>query len=303
MGDLHSIPYTNTFASSSSLDSVWDFQMNNIGISNNNSYMENTPPPSLTSNFEDDGHDQFSTGYLQDALSFELDRSKRRRLLLFAGDQTFSSQICMNSIPGYWDSSDSSTTENSGEDLCCLAQITSQTSINSGSGVGFDDDIGVAFQELSSKPDSFQNNLLLGCFSDTNNSKKTTALSNSSSLQGPPTLTSSHNLSLDLGEVKFDERAEKLLGKRSPKKITRVVYPFAMVKPPGGGAEGAFTLNDINERILMPPTRPLRHPVGDYACRPILSPQGPGLSGKAVVAFTRIHTQGRGTITIIRTKG
>ncbi|XP_047309056.1 uncharacterized protein LOC124912475 isoform X2 [Impatiens glandulifera] len=236
MGDLHSIPYTNTFASSSSLDSVWDFQMNNIGISNNNSYMENTPPPSLTSNFEDDGHDQFSTGYLQDALSFELDRSKRRRLLLFAGDQTFSSQICMNSIPGYWDSSDSSTTENSGEDLCCLAQITSQTSINS-------------------------------------------------------------------GEVKFDERAEKLLGKRSPKKITRVVYPFAMVKPPGGGAEGAFTLNDINERILMPPTRPLRHPVGDYACRPILSPQGPGLSGKAVVAFTRIHTQGRGTITIIRTKG
>lgn len=83
--------------------------------------------------------------------------------------------------------------------------------------------------------------------------------------------------------------------------ITRVVYPFALVKP--GGVEGDVTLNDINERILMPPTRPVRHPVGDFACRPCVSPHGPGLSGKAVVALTRIHTQGRGTITIIRTKG
>ncbi|GLT96809.1 hypothetical protein SLE2022_144070 [Rubroshorea leprosula] len=83
--------------------------------------------------------------------------------------------------------------------------------------------------------------------------------------------------------------------------ITRVVYPFALVKP--GGREGDVTLNDINERILMPPTRPVRHPVGDFACRPCVSADGPGLSGKAVVALTRIHTQGRGTITIIRTKG
>ena len=83
--------------------------------------------------------------------------------------------------------------------------------------------------------------------------------------------------------------------------ITRVVYPFAVVKP--GGREGDVTLNDINERILMPPTRPVKHPVGDFACRPCVSPHGPGLSGKAVVALTKIQTQGRGTITIIRTKG
>lgn len=83
--------------------------------------------------------------------------------------------------------------------------------------------------------------------------------------------------------------------------IRKVVYPFALVKP--GGVEGDITLNDINERILMPPTRPVRHPVGDFACRPCVSADGPGLSGKAVVALTRIHTQGRGTITIIRTKG
>jgi len=89
--------------------------------------------------------------------------------------------------------------------------------------------------------------------------------------------------------------------KRRKTVATRVVYPFALVKP--GGVEGDMTINDINERILMPPTRPVRHPVGDFACRPCVSADGPGLSGKAVVALTRIHTQGRGTITIIRTKG
>ncbi|TYJ97168.1 protein XRI1 [Cucumis melo var. makuwa] len=85
-------------------------------------------------------------------------------------------------------------------------------------------------------------------------------------------------------------------------KKRKVVYPFALVKP--GGVEGDVTLNDINQKILMPPTRPVRHPVGDFACRPCVSADGPGLSGKAVVALTKIHTQGRrGTITIIRTKG
>ncbi|CAA0811544.1 Unknown protein [Striga hermonthica] len=86
------------------------------------------------------------------------------------------------------------------------------------------------------------------------------------------------------------------------KRKKRLVYPFALVKP--GGFEGdMMTLKEINERIVMAPTRPVRHPVGDFACQPLVSPHGPGLSGKAVVAFKRIHTQGRGTITIIRTRG
>lgn len=89
--------------------------------------------------------------------------------------------------------------------------------------------------------------------------------------------------------------------KKELNNTTKMVYPFGLVKP--GGEEGDITLQDINKRILMPPTRPLKHPVGDFACRPAVSPDGPGLSGKAVVALTRIHTQGRGTITIIRTKG
>ncbi|XP_071735746.1 uncharacterized protein [Rutidosis leptorrhynchoides] len=87
---------------------------------------------------------------------------------------------------------------------------------------------------------------------------------------------------------------------RKKKMITRVVYPFALVKP--GGFKGDTTLNDINERILMPPTRPVKHPVGDFACQSSILLDGPGLSGKAVVALTRIQTHGKGTITIIRTK-
>lgn len=85
------------------------------------------------------------------------------------------------------------------------------------------------------------------------------------------------------------------------KKGTGVAYPFAVVKP--GGLEGDVTLHDINERILMRPARPVRHPVGEFAPGPCVSARGPGLSGKAVVSLTRIHTRGRGTITIIRTRG
>ncbi|XP_052883203.1 uncharacterized protein LOC108482611 isoform X2 [Gossypium arboreum] len=89
--------------------------------------------------------------------------------------------------------------------------------------------------------------------------------------------------------------------KKNKRVIKSVVYPFALVKP--GGIEGDTTLNDINQRLLMPPTRPIRHPVGDSACRPCMSADGIGLSGKAVTALTKIYTKGSGSITIIRTKG
>lgn len=86
-----------------------------------------------------------------------------------------------------------------------------------------------------------------------------------------------------------------------PKLATPVAYPFAVVKP--SGVEGDVTLKDINQRILMPPTRPIQHPVGDHAKPPSAASTGSGLSGKAVVALTKIHTEGKGTITIMRTKG
>lgn len=86
-----------------------------------------------------------------------------------------------------------------------------------------------------------------------------------------------------------------------PKLATPVAYPFAVVKP--SGVEGDVTLNDINQRISMPPARPIQHPVGDHAKPPSAASSGAGLSGKAVVGLTKIHTEGKGTITIIRTKG
>ncbi|RZR99456.1 hypothetical protein BHM03_00029027 [Ensete ventricosum] len=100
--------------------------------------------------------------------------------------------------------------------------------------------------------------------------------------------------------VQAETRRERRQCKKSKAK-TSVAYPFAVVKP--GGAEGHVTLDDINARLLRRPRRPVRHPVGEYAYGPCVSPDGLGLSGKAVASLTRIQTRGRGTITIIRTKG
>ena len=83
--------------------------------------------------------------------------------------------------------------------------------------------------------------------------------------------------------------------------LAGVLCPFALLKP--DGLDGGATLADINARILMRPARPVRHPVGEFACAPRVSADQPGISGKAVSSFTRLHTPGRGTITIIRTRG
>lgn len=82
-----------------------------------------------------------------------------------------------------------------------------------------------------------------------------------------------------------------------------MLYPFAVVKPLGLDGGGTTTLNDVNQRILKRPAKPVRHPVGPFACSPAVSTHGLGLSGKAVVSLTRIRTGGKGTITIIRTSG
>uniref|UniRef100_A0A0E0K5S6 Protein XRI1 n=1 Tax=Oryza punctata TaxID=4537 RepID=A0A0E0K5S6_ORYPU len=96
-------------------------------------------------------------------------------------------------------------------------------------------------------------------------------------------------------------RSSSLTGKG--KRDTGVLYPFAVVKPLGLEGGGAATLNDVNQRILKRPARPVRHPVGQFACGPAVYAHGLGLSGKAVVSLTRIRTAGKGTITIIRTRG
>ncbi|KAI4307694.1 hypothetical protein L6164_030854 [Bauhinia variegata] len=81
----------------------------------------------------------------------------------------------------------------------------------------------------------------------------------------------------------------------------KIAYPFELVKP--GGVDGETTLKDINHQMLMSPSKPIPHPVGDSATHPCISDRGLGMSGKAVIALTRIQTQGRGSITIVRTKG
>lgn len=78
------------------------------------------------------------------------------------------------------------------------------------------------------------------------------------------------------------------------------MHPFVAVKP--AGLQGDVTLDDINKKILTRPARPVRHPVGEFACSPTVSFGGPGLSGKSVVSILKIQTRGTGSITIIRTK-
>ncbi|XP_004503100.1 uncharacterized protein [Cicer arietinum] len=81
----------------------------------------------------------------------------------------------------------------------------------------------------------------------------------------------------------------------------KIAYPFELVKP--GGIEGETTLKDINEQMMMNPSKPIPHPVGNSMTNSCISNSGYGISGKQVAALTRIHTRGRGSITIIRTKG
>ncbi|KAG0581946.1 hypothetical protein KC19_3G022200 [Ceratodon purpureus] len=83
-------------------------------------------------------------------------------------------------------------------------------------------------------------------------------------------------------------------------KATPVAYPFNLLKP--NSAHGDVTLSDINQRIKSPSPRPTRRlPSKEEQNSP--SQSASGLSGKAVVACTKIHTEGNGTITIMRTRG
>lgn len=91
--------------------------------------------------------------------------------------------------------------------------------------------------------------------------------------------------------------AKKTRCHSATKLVTPVAYPFTLLKP--CGVQGDVTLNDINQRILMPQSR-LTDRHNDTTSQFVSSP---AFSGKAVVALTKIHTEGNGSITIMRTKG
>jgi hypothetical protein len=108
-------------------------------------------------------------------------------------------------------------------------------------------------------------------------------------------------ISLHAEEEEGDGSCKK--SRRAPSSAAgTVAHPFTVVK--SGGADGSVTLADINEWILTPPARPVRHPVGEFACAPrVAAGNRPAPSGKTVAGFTRLRTAGRGTITIVRTRG
>ncbi|CAK8578270.1 unnamed protein product [Lathyrus sativus] len=273
MNHLHSLPYTNTllYASSIGLD------YHNLGLLNSDNDMSLIMDVTAPS---------FSTGYLEDALVEFGESSKRRRLLPYTDtddEQSKSSITTTTSMDdfdkNFWNFNP--IWNQPVENFYCMDQIERIC--------GFSDE---HISPLRSRINEQQNNLV----EDTKTTQETISASES-----PNSSSSSYKelLPKTLGSSSSEEMMMRK--KRVIRSSTRVVYPFALVKP--GGEEDEVTLKDINERMLMAPTRPVRHPVGDFACRPCVSATGPGLSGKAVVALTRIHTQGRrGTITIIRTK-
>ncbi|KAL1328423.1 hypothetical protein HN51_038278 [Arachis hypogaea] len=295
MNDLH---YSSLLLDSSSLD----YHNLNLGVINADKFSLMMPAmyeygsssePSFSTATQDSSADHhFSTGYLQDALLEFGDRSKRRRFLPNADnhhDQQYSNTSSSDLEKSLW---------NLNPTYCMNQNIESIFELS-------DEDIISTFWSRIMREEA---KILVEEETTTTTTTNTTILSGSE--EESPNSSSSSKLELVtkndeevvMRNKKKKEEEEEMKKSRSSRR--RVVYPFAMVKP--GGREGDVTLNEINERILMAPTRPVRHPVGDYACRPCVSAvQGsPGLSGKAVVALTRIHTLGRrGTITIIRTKG
>ncbi|KAB2097164.1 hypothetical protein ERO13_A01G144600v2 [Gossypium hirsutum] len=272
MGELNSMAYTSSSLHSPSPG--WDLQ--NLGVLNAD--MSLVMDGSGTAPFFPHLDSDFSSGYLEDALLEFTEPSKRRRLLLYNDHNQFNG---LNDLAmGYWNYS---CNWGLSENFSCMSQLTS---IN-----------GVSDEPMSTSVSSEEANIVTEIKTPEEAIPRSFEEAFDSS-------SSSYKISTAKSKSFFNKDTQISSGSEDKKKkrvITRVVYPFALVKP--GGIEGDMTLNDINERILMPPTRPVRHPVGDFACRPCVSADGPGLSGKAVVALTKIHTQGRGTITIIRTKG
>lgn len=83
-----------------------------------------------------------------------------------------------------------------------------------------------------------------------------------------------------------------------PKKgASSVVYPFGFIKP--CSAQGDVTLKEINKKIHTPPPSKSKQSNQDPPSYPTSA-----FSGKPVVGKTKINIEGgRGSITIMRTKG
>ncbi|XP_073282406.1 uncharacterized protein [Primulina huaijiensis] len=264
MGELSSIAFRSSLHSSSVGFDFHNLEVFNAEMFQFNHEMESSINSNAWTPPSAEASD-FSTGYLEDVL-FEFN-CKRRRLFLFTEHQNQDS-MDHNSMVNCW-------TSNFMQDCCenfdSVSQIIKCDTIS---------DMRTPEEAVSETYDSLSSSL-----KESSMDSQYTPDKENLCIRGPIVSSAGGN----------DPK------KRSKRALAKVVMcPFALVKP--GGFEGNVTLNDINKRILMPPTRAVRHPVGEFAARPLVSPKGPGLSGKSVVAFTKIQTHGRGTITIIRTR-
>ncbi|MCD7452300.1 hypothetical protein HAX54_016132 [Datura stramonium] len=97
------------------------------------------------------------------------------------------------------------------------------------------------------------------------------------------------------GNIVFKGRSSYI---QTPGKgASSVVYPFGFIKP--CSVRGDVTLNEINKRIHTPPPSKSKQSNQDPPPYPTSA-----FSGKPVIGKTKIHTEGgRGSITIMRTKG
>ncbi|KAI4340272.1 hypothetical protein MLD38_025125 [Melastoma candidum] len=222
-----------------------------------------------------DGDDDFSSGYLEDVMLEFGDRSKRRRLSFSSSNRAF--------LLGYVNSGTQCGLPSQDYHQLCSTKIGGPTGVT---------------DELGGISISTDEEETMNAASETQaSSEDATSFSSLDSSTCHPLVHARRIPNpAPSGIAGFPERVKrKMTGV-----IKGVAYPFVLVKP--GGSENDVTLEDINARILMTPPRPVRHPVGDFAYRPYRG--GPGLSGKVVVGLTRLNTQGgRGSITIIRTKG
>uniref|UniRef100_A0A7C8ZYG3 Protein XRI1 n=1 Tax=Opuntia streptacantha TaxID=393608 RepID=A0A7C8ZYG3_OPUST len=269
--------------------------------------MENSAS-SLILPSQDNYSNFLSTGYLEDALIEFSVRFKRRRLMLCSDDEenddTHDHYASLDDL-SFWANWSENYSMQSGEDFSHASLLTHDMHYGPGlkmeksakemrdEAVNFFPEVKTLFLEqegISSTPKTME----------MNSSYSTSTGLAHYNYSSDTYSTDSSSISDERDKIS-KRKAVMTASTAGSGTAKKMVYPFGLVKP--GGEEGDITLKDINKRILMPPSRPLKHPVGVFACRPGVSPHGPGLSGKEVVALTRIHTQGRGTITIIRTKG
>ncbi|XP_020577233.1 uncharacterized protein LOC110022562 isoform X2 [Phalaenopsis equestris] len=215
-----------------------------------------------------------ATGYLQDAVVEWRERCKRRRMVL----------------PFCFDPPMAAVVPTTAEDIHEILQMFWGSDC-AGNTYGELDSL---FQESSTVSG---NNFSFWAEAK----ERTGAKIQKETLFSPPSSSSQEICSTILAvKKKKEENGDRTMKRRKKK----VAYPFAVLKP-AGLEEGEVTLAEINRRIMMRPMRPVRHPVGEYKCLPCVADVGggPGLSGKAVVGLTRIHTRGKGSITIVRTRG